>query len=323
MRHFFPLSVLCLAAGVGACRPDVVVETEDIPTAGVRFINAVPDTGSMDFRAVDLVENSSIYNVAFRTAPSSAGGGFFYKNARAGSRHFKIFRTPTATDPAATQIATAATVVVDTTVTLDAGKLYTFILWGLSRTGQSPAMKLTIITDDPPDPGNQVALRIINACVPTSAAFPNPCGAATTGVVDARVFTNDATDASTIDAPSTSWTGIAPLTVSAYRNVSPCCTGNLPGTPVVAKAYTFDFRSAGGVTTGAALASGSGPNGLAEAIDADAVPGTNIGGSAVTAILFPRSQAGTQAPQSPTATFGSPGIIFVWDRRPPRTCTLC
>lgn len=301
MRHFFPLSVLCLAAGVGACRPDVVVETEDIPTAGVRFINAVPDTGSMDFRAVDIVENSSFYNVAFRTAPSSAGGGFFYKNARAGSRHYKVFRTPTATDPAATQLATAQTVVVDTTVTLDAGKLYTFILWGLSRTGGSPAMKLTILTDDPPDPGNQVAIRVVNACVPSL------CGAAATGVVDARAFTT----AQTINAPAAVFTNVAPQTASAYTNVAPCCS-------TAAAAYTFDFRPAGGVTTGAALAAGTGPIGLAEAIDADAIPGTNVGGSAVSAILFPRSLAGSQA-----ASFTSPGIVFVWDRRPPRTCTLC
>ena len=47
MRSIFRASVLCLAivAG-GACNPDEVISTENIPTAGVRFINAVPDTGA-------------------------------------------------------------------------------------------------------------------------------------------------------------------------------------------------------------------------------------------------------------------------------------
>lgn len=312
MRRISQFSMLCLAAGVlNACKPEEVIPTEDIPTAGIRFINAVPDTGGMDFRPVDIVENSQFYNVTFRSTTL-----FYYKNARAGTRHYKIFRTPTATDPAATQIATAQTVVADLpNLTLEAGKRYTVMLWGYSRTGSSPAMQVTILTDDPPDPGTQVALRVINACV------PGICGAAATGVLDARAFTNDATDAVTIDAPAASWPAIAPLTATAYQNVSVCCTGNLPGTPVTAKAYTFDFRPTGAVTTGAALVAGAGPNGVAETVDIQALPGTNVAGSAVSAIIFPRSVANSQAPQ--TSSFLVPAIIFVWDRRPPRTCTLC
>jgi hypothetical protein len=245
----------------------------------------------MDFRAVDIVENSSFYNVTFRGTVA-----LYYKNARAGSRHYKVFRTPTATDPSATQIATAQTVVVDTTVTLEAGKLYTFILWGLSRTGSTPAMRLTAITDDPPDPGTQVALRVIDACVPTL------CGGSADGVVDARVFTA----AQTIASPATSWSAVAPLTASVYQNVAP------------ATGYTFDFRPAGGSTAGAALASGTGPNGTAQQVDLEAIPGTNVAGSSVTAFLMPRSLAGSTA-----ASFTTPGVIFVWDKRPPRTCPLC
>ena len=59
MRRIFKLSVLCLAAGVvNACStPEQITATENIPTAGVRFINAVPDTNAMDFRFIDIVEN--------------------------------------------------------------------------------------------------------------------------------------------------------------------------------------------------------------------------------------------------------------------------
>jgi uncharacterized protein DUF4397 len=303
MRPIFPLSVLCLAAGlVNACKPEEVVQTEDIPTAGIRFINAVPDTGAMDMRAVDIVENSASYNVAFRSTTL-----LYYKPARAGSRHFKVFRTPTSTDPAAVQQATAKTVVADVEVTLEAGKLYTFILWGLSRTGSTPAMQLTMLTDDPPDPGTQVALRVINACVPAL------CGASADGVVDVRVFTV----AQTINAPATSFSGVLPITASAYQNV-PTTTGCGTSAATLPNCYTFDFRPAGGATTGAALASGAGPAGAPEAVDLDAIPGTNVAGSAVSAILVPRA-----APSSQGGSASTPGIIFVWDRRPPRTCALC
>lgn len=304
MRQLFPLSVLCLAAGlVNACKPEEVIQTEDIPTAGIRFINAVPDTGAMDFRAVDIVENSASYNVAFRSTTL-----LFYKPARAGTRHFKVFRTPTATDPAAVQQATAQTVVVDLDgEVLEAGKRYTYILWGYSRTGSTPAMQLTRLTDDPADPGAQVALRVVNACV------PGLCGASATGEVDARVFTT----AQTIDAPATSWSAVPPLTASAYQNVA-TTTNCGTTTSTLPNCYTFDFRAAGGVTTGAALASSRGPAGTLEAVDLEAIPGTNVAGSAVSAILFPRALAGSQGGSSTT-----PLVVFVWDRRPPRTCALC
>src|ERR1043166_8227421 len=142
MRPIFSISMWCLAAGaVSACNPDQEVITEDIPTTGIRFINAVPDTGAMDFRPVDIVENSQFYNVTFRRATP-----LYYKNARAGTSHFSIFRTPSATDPAEVQLATAKTVVADLPAeVLEAGKRYTYILWGYSRTGSTPAMRLTRI----------------------------------------------------------------------------------------------------------------------------------------------------------------------------------
>ena len=48
MRRILKLSLTCLAAGaVTACEPDTVITTEVLPYAGVRFINAVPDTAAM------------------------------------------------------------------------------------------------------------------------------------------------------------------------------------------------------------------------------------------------------------------------------------
>jgi hypothetical protein len=105
MRRIFKTSVICLAAGVViACRPDEVIQTENIPTAGVRFINAVPDTMPLDFRFVDLVESNAHFRIAFRNAPVTSGTGAAavtastqvqYKNARAGSRQYRIFLNDT------------------------------------------------------------------------------------------------------------------------------------------------------------------------------------------------------------------------------------
>lgn len=292
MRRILPFSALCLAIGtLGGCRPESVIDSPVPPTAGVRFINAVPDTGQMDFRPVDLVENVTFYNVAFRGTNT-----LYYKNARAGTRHFKIFRTPDPNTPVATQLAVAQTVVADLDgQVLEANKRYTYMLWGSARPGSSPAMKVTLIVDDPADPGAQVAVRVINACV------AGLCGSSTDGSVDARVFTS----AQTISAPAATFAGQAQLTSSAYTNVA---TGT----------YTFDFRPVGGATSGTALASGTGPAGTAQTVDLEAIPGTSVAGSAVTAVLVPRSLAGSTA-----ASFTTPSIIFLWDRRPPRTCALC
>jgi hypothetical protein len=97
MRRILQLTTLGLLAGVAsACSPDKVVTTELTPVAGVRFINAVPDTGAafgLDFRFVDIVENSDAYRITYRNTPSTsglvtAGAQIQYKAAKTGSRPF-------------------------------------------------------------------------------------------------------------------------------------------------------------------------------------------------------------------------------------------
>jgi len=276
MRRITQFTVLCLAvAAVNACRPEEVIKTEDIPTAGVRFIHAVPDTGAMDMRPVDIVENSTFYNVTFRSTTL-----MFYKNARAGSRHFKVFRSDTIA-------AVASTVVWDTTYTLEAGHRYTFILWGFSRPLSSPAMKLDIIDDNPADPGANVALRLVNA-------------GAGLGAIDGKEY-----DAAGTPPGTPTWGNVAELTASAYFTA-----------PV--GSIKYNVTPAGG---GAALFTD--PTALAgtpATVLLDATPGTTVAGSAVSGFVFARSVVGSQA-TAPT-NFTTPGIIFLWDRRPPRPAGL-
>ncbi|MEO8334484.1 MAG: DUF4397 domain-containing protein [bacterium] len=274
MRHIYKLSMLCLVAGAAsACStPDKIVETENIPTAGVRFINAVPDTNAMDFRFVDIVESNAHYNIGFRNGPSTVGGvtgsaQIEYKNTRAGSRHFRIFLS----DPSQ---AVASFVLKDTTVTIEAGKLYTAMMWGNARAG---TMKFVFNEEVIADPGTQVGLRVINT---------------TSSAVEVRTY------ASTGTLPATAtWANVAPLTRSSFVNSAP---GQIK----------FNAQPTGG---GTAIFDALALIGAAATVDIDALPGTTVAGSAVTAIVFPESVAGSKAAQ-----FATPGVSFMWDRRPPR-----
>jgi hypothetical protein len=286
MRRIFQLSALCLAAGVvSACNPDQVVETEDIPTAGLRFINAVPDTIAMDFRFVDIVESNAHFKIGFRNNPVTSANvtsstQIQYKNTRAGQRHFRVFLNDTLQS-------VASTVLKDSTLTIEAGKLYTVIMWGNARTGSNPGMRLTVIQDTPPDPGAQVALRVINT---------------TSSAIDVRQYPATGT----VPTAAT-WANVAPLSVSSY---------------VLAPAgqIRYNVQPAGGGTP--LFADALALIGSPATVDIEALPGTSVAGSAVTAFIFPRSVAGSKAPQA--AAFLTPGVSFAWDRRPPRTCSpLC
>jgi len=292
MRSMLRVSVLCLAVAIGACKPDEVISTENIPTAGVRFINAVPDTGAaygLDFRFVDLVESNAQYRIPFRNNPSTSGTApntvtastqIQYKPARAGSRHFRIFLSDSLQ-------AVASTVLKDSTINIEAGKNYTVMLWGNARSTGADKMKLSVWEEAVPDPTTNVALRVINA---------------TASPIDARQYLSTGTPPATA-----TWANVAPFTASTYVTAAP-------------GQFRFNVQPAGGGT--ALFSDGLALVGTAATADIEALPGTTIAGSAVTAIVFPRSVAGSKAPQS--SSFQVPAMTFVWDRRPPRTCSaLC
>jgi hypothetical protein len=279
MRRFFQWALCCV--GIGAmvgCKPEEVIEVETPPTAGIRFLHLSPDFRAVDLRPVDIVENSAFYNVSYRST-----GLFLYKNSRTDqARHYKIFLSPVSTDPAEKQIADAQTVVADLeNLTFEAGKRYTVVLWGYSS-GSPVPQRVEVLTDDPADPGAQVALRIINAS-----------GSA----IDGRAYTGST-------APGTpTWANVPALSASSYVNVN------------AASGMSFRATDVGSTT---ALATASAPAGTAQQVDFEAIPGTNVAGSAIVGIFAPRSVAGSAAPNITSA-----GFIFGFDRRPPRTCALC
>lgn len=290
MRRILQLSMLCLSAGVvSACKPTDVETVPAIPTAGVRFINALPDTGGvggLDFRFVDVVENSSAFKVTFRNNPQSSGGvtassAIQYKAAQAGSRHFRIFLDDT--------IQTiASTVLKDSTVSLTDGHNYTVLVWGNARGG---GMKMNVIDESVPDPAALVALRVINA---------------TGSPIDVRQYVSTGT------APAAAtWANVPAYGISAYVTVPP-------------NQIKYNVQPAGG---GTALFAdplaligqpiGTQTAGCTVGVDCDVVPGTTVPGSAVTLVVFPASVTGSKA-----AAFATPGPSFMWDRRPTRSCSV-
>jgi hypothetical protein len=283
------VSLICLAVGIaGACKPDEIITTENIPTGGVRFINAVPDTGAsygLDFRFVDLAESNAQFRVQFRNNPSTSGGvtastQIQYKPARAGSRHFRIFLSDSAQS-------VASVVLKDSTINIESGKNYTVMLWGNARSTGADKMKLSVWEENVADPAAQVALRVINA---------------TSSPIDARQYVSTGT----VPANPT-WANVAPFTASTYVTAAP-------------GQFRFNVQPAGGGT--ALFADPLALIGTAATVDIEAIPGTAVAGSAVTAIVFPRSVAGSKAPQ--TAAFQVPAVSFMWDRRPARSCSpLC
>ena len=282
MRHIHTIAVLFVAAGVAsACRPDEVIKTEAIPTAGVRFINAVPDTGGafgLDFRFVDIVENNVQFRMTYRNGPSTTAGVTAssltqFRGAKAGSRHFRIFLDDT--------LQSVATVVLkDTTVSLEAGKNYTALLMGEARLG---TMRLSFFEDNAADPGAQVSLRVINT---TNAA------------IDGRAYVTGGT------APATAtWASVPAYSVSSSVNFAP-------------GSYKYNVRAAGSATdmfTDVPALAGANADLI---VGLDPLPGTTQAGSALTLVVYPRSTAGSKTPQ--TSAFTVAAGVNMWDRRPPR-----
>ena len=289
MHRIFRLSGLCLAAGaaMSACSPELVTETPVVPTAGVRFINALPDSAGafgLDFRFVDIVENSAAFRVPFRNSPTTAGGVTVstttqYRPAQAGSRHFVVFLDDTIQTIAQTKLK-------DSTLSLVDGKNYTVILWGAARAGQ---MRLSVIDETITDPGSKVALRVINAGTTPIEVRTYPTGG-------------------TVPAAAT-WASVGALSASSFVNAD---TGsisyNVREVGATANLFADQIAMLGQVAFSTAGAAGK--------LDIEPIPGTRVSGSAVTMVVFPRSTAGARTPQ--TAAFLVPAGSFMWDRRPPR-----
>jgi Domain of unknown function (DUF4397) len=255
-----------VVAAIGACNDDEITNTTPPPLAGVRFINAMPDTGPVDIRMIDQVEWSAFaLSLAFRS-------GTEHQPTEATTRRLRVFPT----SPAA---AITSAFMLDTTLTFTANQNYTVLLTGSAKTNPK-TIRFVALADAPPTP-TDVALR----------AFNLGCAA---GSID-LYLTRQATDPLPAQPVISN---VAPMAASQYVT-------RAPDTLLFAT-----VTNAGGNT---AVAAAQGPRATVTS-GARPAAGVNTAGTALSAFCFPRSVAGTSAPQ--TAGFLTPAVVYFVDRQP-------
>lgn len=150
--RYLPLAALMF---VGACDKEAsITNVSRPPLAYIRYVHAVPDYGTTDFKFVDAVEYSPSYaNSSFRTVG-------IYQGVRAGSRQWKVFRN-------SSNIAETQQVVAEGTTDFVAGQYYTVLHRGFAVPANgTPAQGVVLINDTRPDQSTtQVHVSIVNAAV--------------------------------------------------------------------------------------------------------------------------------------------------------------
>jgi uncharacterized protein DUF4397 len=261
---------------LAACSDDdgVVDPVQEEPKALVRFINAVPDTGIVDFRFTDRLENLPTFlGVGFR---ASSG---VYQRVGVGTRTVRVFVN--SSDPVAAQ-----RMLIDTTIVLTAGSRYTFVYAGRAR---GNADRLAVIDDDAtlPTPAG-IAVRTLHAAVGT-------------GAVDVYVANSGSADP--IAAKVGQFTNVAYLAKSAYTN--------LPVRSGAGALYMFGVANTGGAT--ALFSATPNQPGIPTPAGqlTSPQPGVQIAGSVLTAVVFPGATAGSPAA---TATNQTPTVVLFIDQ---------
>lgn len=274
LSHLLPIALLAFAA----CHDDGVTVHARPPLGGVRFINAVPDGGPVDIRMVDQVEwsASSVSGNASCCGLAFRQGTFHYAT-EAKARHIRVF-------PTDSSIAVTSQILHDTTITIVANKNITLMLVG-SQAANGKVHFVQIDDDPGAVPNNKVAVRVVNAS--QAGTVPAPA--------DAYILTDTA---STALPASPAFPAVAALTAAPYVQRDP-------------GAFAVRATAAGNTATswGTIAPAGAAANGLIGA--AAGYLGT---GSAISAYIFPRSVAGSKAPQS--AAFQNPAVVFFVDLIP-------
>lgn len=280
MRYGKTLLCIVPLLAFAACDDDGVTGPRTIgETAVVRFVNVVPDTGTVDLRFIDRVEN--LPTLLGRSFRAHSGG---YHRTHAGARPTRVF--PFSNDPVLTQI-----MLVDTTLSFATNGRYTLVYAGLASGNQDRVHVFEDPATLPSPAAGNIAIKVLH-------------GAVGTGNVDVYVVPVAAT---TDDTPADWQTsavavagGVAYLTQTDYISVPVRPTTGL-------RFYRFVVTAAGSTTPlfaatpnlpGAAAPSGAtyGDN-----------PGVQISGSVLTLVVAPGSVPGTResttANQTPTTFF--------------------
>jgi hypothetical protein len=151
VKHIGLVLVGALMA-VGCSKDDGPFLAPNVPLAYTRFINAIPDNGTVDFRFIDFLEYSPYaIQLAYR--------GFTpYQGTAPGARHLRVFNDPGG-NPTLEDV---TKILLDETPTFEAGKYYTIVAVGYATAGSSPGLVLQVYEDPIPDAASNVAFRVVN-----------------------------------------------------------------------------------------------------------------------------------------------------------------
>ncbi len=271
----FVLLGAAVSAMVGCSEPSDGPTTPNIPPlAYVRYINAVPDTLNTTVRFTDQVEYSPI---SWANVPFRGLGQGNYQPTAAGARKFRVFTA----DAVNFSVAGNTVILVDTTITFEAGKYYTMLHLGYARAGASPKQRIVNITDALPATPTGIAFRAIHAGLDVGNVDIYATPTTTDAITGAPLLAN-----------------VALNTVSAYLARA---TG----------AFAARVTAPGSTT---AVISAAAPAGTAGSVSVDPLGGATIAGSIITAIAFPATPA-----NSAGTRFTTPGVVYYVDKQPPRT----
>jgi hypothetical protein len=279
-------------AALGACSADAskVIIADPGPLAYVRFVNAIPDSGSQDWRFVDAVEGSpNVNGLSFRGVFPGAS----YQSVTPGSRHLRVFQSsldPTFIDPTKATPDIVSTVFVDSTFTFVAGTHYTIAAVGNLRAPRTA--KFLILTDNYADPVANVAVRVANLGAASSLdVYASLTGGASALPANPLVAALAAYTASP-------WSNLAPDSLALRAN-------------------------AAGSKTLPAMVDAKAPAGVAadRVLNLTAIGGSTIAGSAFTAFIFPPAVTGSLAAAVVAGTCPTrcttAGVVYAVDRYPP------
>jgi len=307
MNVFRVCAAAVISLSVAGCISHDVDGTGITPDAiaALRYINLVPDTGALNFRIVDIINNApNSIGATFRTGGNPYGSGTTlpppYFPVDAGTRHIKVFLN-SSVDSLATQV------LLDTTVTFVENSNYTFYLYGYARTGSTPKISALVTKDDIPTiPAGQFAIRVIHLA-PTMTGTPT--GLATT---TADVFVDTlAAGATPVGTPTFAAVAYGEVRPYAFKAVRVAVAGP-PAVPAL------NYRAAfSATTTFTPFFQVDVPTGVVGTSLVNPIAGELVAGTAYTVLLAPRSVAGSAAPQ--TAAFTAPGAIVLVDQQPART----
>jgi hypothetical protein len=281
------IAIGLLAGAVAACSDDDGGSTGLEPLAGVRFVNALPDTVALDFRVIKptITFAPQHLEVAFRQFSS-------HRPVSVGSHEVRAFFSGLdSRDEDDVQI-----VIANTTPTFAQGQNQSVIVMGFARAGQTPGQQVLVTDDTPPArAAGQYHIRAIHA------------GA---GLPAMDIFIRGSGDVT----PATPAIGDV-----AYGEVTPYIARPIEFSANVAN-DTLEVVAVpvgGGTALVAKL-----PIGSAGTIATEGAAGTRFAGGALTVLITPRSVAGSRAPQdAATATtprFAVPELVVMSDRRTPR-----